>query len=458
MTKQQSPVQAPISISASQVLGVSIPTMLSQFIMTLGGFISALILSYLSTQVFAASTLILSLQLAITVVPFSLFFCLSPLVSHFVASKENLFRVGALTQASLVISLFVGAILMVLLWQIKPLLLALGQPADLATICDQYFKYFLWCIPATALLRVLFQVAMGLFCQQFVFLVSFLGLLLTTLLGIGLVFGSFGFPKMGVAGLGLSYVIQSAVMLLIFVGYFGLKKTFRPYGFFKMSSRSMLLSFQGRVLKIGSPIIVQTGNEILSFLATTIMVGWLGATALMAKQIVVRYLMLLVIPLFGLSQAASVFVGKFSAQKSVSVMQHAVKICFKIGLIYAGLIVVIFAVAPGPFIRLFLNAEQPGNSFYSLVAILLVIVAIGQVFDTIKGVAVGALRGIGDTHYAMVVSLFCVWPIGITLAYLFGFTFHWGLIGMSVAHNIAIAIAAIALYYRWRTRLKALKS
>jgi Na+-driven multidrug efflux pump len=43
-----------------------------------------------------------------------------------------------------------------------------------------------------------------------------------------------------------------------------------------------------------------------------------------------------------------------------------------------------------------------------------------------------------------------IWGIGIPLAYLFGFVFHWGLIGIAAAHNVFSVAGAFILWKRWQ--------
>ena len=63
-----------------------------------------------------------------------------------------------------------------------------------------------------------------------------------------------------------------------------------------------------RLTKIGLPIGVQATSEVLAFSAITIMIGWLGSEELAIQQMAVQYFILLVVPIFALSQASSILV------------------------------------------------------------------------------------------------------------------------------------------------------
>ena len=52
----------------------------------------------------------------------------------------------------------------------------------------------------------------------------------------------------------------------------------------------------------------------------------------------------------------------------------------------------------------------------------------------------------------MWVGLIVLYIIAIPLAYLFGFTFHWGVVGIRVACIVGFAFGAIILMRRWASK------
>ena len=439
------------------LLKVSIPMMLSQFLMTLGGFIGVFLLSFLSTKTFAASALISSTQLLLTMVPFALFFCISPMVSHFVAAKQNLPNVGVFFRSAIVLSLAVGLVVMIIFSQIGAILNLLGQPHYLVNICRQYFDVFLWVIPLSAINRVFLQVGMGLFRQKMVFLFSLISLLIFTLFASVFIFGIPNLlPSFGIRGLAMAYICQGILNFMYLIFYFLKQKDFEKYDFFNLTFWSGFKTYIAKIFAIGFPISVQTGNDLLSFFLTTMMVGWLGATALMAKQITVQYLLLLVIPLFGIGQASSTYVGKFRGEKNHKKLLQYGNLSLLVGVVYSAIVFFLFLCIPGPFIRVFSHGENFSVSFIHLVGILLAIVAAGQIFDSIKSIATGSLRGLGETKIPMLVSVISIWVVGLPFSYFLGFPMHLGLIGIALGHNVAVFFGAIILTLVWRRKARAL--
>ncbi|WP_256244210.1 MATE family efflux transporter, partial [Burkholderia ubonensis] len=225
----------------------------------------------------------------------------------------------------------------------------------------------------------------------------------------------------------------------------------RPYGLLAMRGEPVRQGVT-RIVKVGFPISVQMGNEILSFFVTTVMVGWLGIAALNVQQVATRYLLLLVIPIVGLSQAATVVSSRHFGGGRLGAVKQVGDAYTRMGVVYSLIVLAAFALMPSLFVRVFV-ADTPENAgIYHTLSIILVLIAIGQIFDAARNTLTGALRGLQDTQFPMKVSMILIWPVGVPLAYVMGFTLEWGLVGITVAHDIVMVIGAAILWQRWRNR------
>ncbi|STX29323.1 MATE efflux family protein [Legionella beliardensis] len=440
-----------------KILSTSMPIILAQLIMALTQFLSVLLISYLSPEVFAASMLIFSSQVTALTIFNSLFFCVSALVGRIVGEETNLHRVGVIFQASIILSLLLSSLVIIFFLNLEFILLFLDQPKSLITICSNYFYIFVWVVPINAVINILFQITLGVFKQKFVFILSIINLVLTIIFGYLFIFGKFGFNPMGINGLAWTFLIQSIITLVIFLAYILINKNIKNYYLFKINSLKNITASSYIILKLGIPVSLQISNELLSFFTLTIMVGWLGQQALMVNQVVMQYLFLLIIPLFGLSQSNSILVGYAWGKNRLNELRVYGNKTIILGIIYTLIIMTVFITMPKPFITIFLHNNQEITQLYEIISIVLLIVIVGQLFDGVRNIAAGGLRGLEDTTYPMLISVICIWPIGITLAYLFGFILHWGLIGITVASDISLLVAAILIFMRWRklsTKLK----
>ncbi len=74
---------------------------------------------------------------------------------------------------------------------------------------------------------------------------------------------------------------------------------------------------------------------------------------------------------------------------------------------------------------------------------LLLVAAAFQLVDALQAVASGVLRGFRDTRTAVLIAVFSYWVIGLSVAYILGFS--GGLGGVGVWAGLAFGLAAAVL-------------
>jgi len=91
---------------------------------------------------------------------------------------------------------------------------------------------------------------------------------------------------------------------------------------------------------------------------------------------------------------------------------------------------------------------------------LLFVAAVFQLFDGLQGVTTGALRGLSDTHTAMLWNLGGHWLVGLPLGYLLCFRWGYGVVGLWWGLSVGLMICGVSLIVAWRrkgTRLAAMR-
>lgn len=436
-----------------EALTISLPIMASQFMTMIGGFVNSLMVSRVDEASFAAALLISSFQLALVIVVFGLLYSVSSLIGRVLGEGRQPERVGQLFTAGCAVALLVCLPTIALLYFIRPVLLALGQSAALVELCTRFFHIYLWAVPAIGLVSVCVQLLLGTLKQGIVFLYSIGNLVVSTGLGYLLIFGKLGLPALGLDGLAWATLITSWLAALAVGGFVLRHAAYQKYALLTLQL-SGLKQYMGSIMRVGVPISVQMGNELFSFALTTIMVGWLGVEELNMQQVTSRYVLMLVIPAVGLSQAATVVISRHFGAGNFGEIKRSGRDYAAMGLVYAFVVLALFAVVPNIFIRVFIEDVPKNARMYHTLAIILVLVAIGQLFDVVRNIITGALRGLQDTKFPMQVSIITIWLVGAPLAYVMGFTLHWGLIGMALANIVGMALGCVILCWRWSSRLK----
>jgi MATE family multidrug resistance protein len=112
----------------------------------------------------------------------------------------------------------------------------------------------------------------------------------------------------------------------------------------------------------------------------------------------------------------------------------------------------VFLLAP----RLLLTLFTGDSAVISTGVSLLAVAAMFQIFDGLQVTATGVLRGIGDTHTAMVWNLIGHWGVGLPLGWWLCFRGGWGVTGLWVGLSSGLIIVALVLVRTWSIRQRRL--
>jgi MATE family multidrug resistance protein len=174
--------------------------------------------------------------------------------------------------------------------------------------------------------------------------------------------------------------------------------------------------------------------------------------ALAAHQIVLNLAALTFMVPLGLSSAAAVRVGQAVGRGDSRGAGRAGWTALALGLAFMSAAALTFLLVPASLVRLF----TPDPTVVAIGVSLLFIAAIFQLFDGTQGVLTGALRGLGDTHTAMLWNLAGHWLIGLPLGYALCFVWGWGVSGLWVGLSTGLILVGVVLLAVWTRRVRAL--
>jgi MATE family multidrug resistance protein len=201
----------------------------------------------------------------------------------------------------------------------------------------------------------------------------------------------------------------------------------------------------GRMLGVGLPAAGCLLFEGGAFAAATIMMGWLGASALAAHQIAISCAALTFMVALGLSMSVAM---RISA--AVGAAEHARLRPIWLGGAFVGFL---FALAVTAAFLLF---GRPVSSLFiqdpSVVAtasLLLVVAAVFQIFDGGQVIHAAALRGLTDVRVPAVITFVAYWLVALPVAYLLGIRGSYGPEGIWIGLAVGLAVAAVLLGVRF---------
>jgi MATE family multidrug resistance protein len=147
----------------------------------------------------------------------------------------------------------------------------------------------------------------------------------------------------------------------------------------------------------------------------------------------------------GISAAAAVAVGHAIGAGNPARARRAGLLSIALGAGFMACMAVLLLIVPRPIIHIW--THDP--SVVALGAHILAIVAGFQIFDGIQTVSTGALRGLGETRFPMLMNLTGYWILGLPCGALLCFGLKWGLSGLWTGLTVSLILIALLLSTRW---------
>ena len=251
-----------------------------------------------------------------------------------------------------------------------------------------------------------------------------------------LIFGLGPFPRLGVTGAALATFSGRSIGVL-YQFYRLMKGTERmriPPSLLRLNPRVMW-----RLLRVSLTGILQFAIANTSWIALVRIVSVFGAAALAGYTIAIRIVIFVILPSWGLSNAAATLVGQNLGAGHPQRAEQAVWRTGLYNMLFLGLIGVVFIFSATPLVRLF--THDP--AVVPLAASALRILSYGNIAYAYGMVMLQSFNGAGDTVTPTIVNFFGFWVLEIPLAW--WLALHQGLRSTGVFFSIVIAQAAVAL-------------
>ncbi|WP_417523146.1 MATE family efflux transporter [Marinovum sp.] len=364
-------------------------------------------------------------------------FAVMPLVAAAAAEGDEI-GLRRITRMGLWLSVIYGALFLPMFWFSAPLLQALGQDPALAAEAQVYLRITGAALIPALLVMVIKSYLAALERTAVVFWITVIAAVANALANYMLIFGNWGAPELGVAGAACASFSVHVISLLGVVIY--ARTSLPQHALFARLWRPDF-DVMARVLRMGVPIGLTNFAEVGLFAASSIMMGWLGTVALAAHGIVLQLATAAFMVHLGLSNAATVRAGIAHGQKDPLSLRRGAQAVIALSAVFALVSCAVFLLWPEPLISLFLSPDDPDRA--AILAIgtgLLVMAALFQLADGMQVLGLGLLRGVQDTTVPMIIAAISYWGLGLTTAYLLGFT--WGFGGTGVWAGLVIGLAA----------------
>jgi len=258
------------------------------------------------------------------------------------------------------------------------------------------------------------------------------------------IYGHCGMPALGVRGSALSTVFARIYMAAVLVYAAWAHEAKRGHALFTHWPGPHLERIRA-LMKLGLPAASQVVLEVAAFGAATVMASHLTPISLATHEIVLSCAAYTYMVPLGISAAAAVAVGHAIGAGNPARARRAGLLSIALGAGFMAFMAVLLLIVPRPIIHIW--THDP--SVVALGAHILAIVAGFQIFDGTQTVCTGALRGLGETRFPMLMNLTGYWILGLPCGALLCFGLKWGLSGLWTGLTVSLILIALLLSARW---------
>ncbi|MGB5355694.1 MAG: MATE family efflux transporter [Eudoraea sp.] len=353
----------------------------------------------------------------------------------------------------IVLCTLIGLALFGLIQLSKPILQYMQQPPEVVELSLPYLDLVAFSLVPLIMFQAFKQFSEGLSQTKYPMYATIVANVVNIILNYLLIFGSFGFPKLGIVGAALGTLISRVIMLIMLWYLLKKKKKFHDYvtGFnFKEIEKRVMR----KIINLGFPSALQMFFEVAIFTAAIWLSGVLGKNPQAANQIALNLSSMTFMFGMGLGVAAMIRVGNQKGLHNYTELKRIAESIFLLTLIIEIVFAVLFLVGRHWFPTIYLDMGDLANQMdnmevIGLAAQLLLVAAFFQISDGLQVVILGALRGLQDVKIPTFITFIAYWIIGFPISYYLGLHTSLKSTGIWIGLLSGLTASAIMLYLRF---------
>lgn len=425
-----------------QLVKLSVPITIGQVALIATGFVDTIMAGHISPLALGAIAVGANLWIPVYLFSVGLMMAVSSMVSHYFGAAQYS-SIRDLIKQSLLVSGVLGGLGFFTVRQLSILLDWIGIDAGIVPVATDYLLAVSWGIPAVCAYLALRFASEGIGYTRPMMLIQVTGLVFNIFLNYVFMFGKLGVPAMGAVGAGWATAAVMWINLLMLVLY--IISHHRYADIWQAEKLKADWKRTREMLRLGLPIALTLVNEVGMFSAVGLLMGSLGVVEVAAHQIAINFAgMMFMIPL-GISAATTIRVGHaLGEQRPLDARFRGLA-----GISLAGMCMFatasIMLLLPDYIVSIYSDDADVGRMAVSL----LFMAAIFQLSDGIQVSAAGALRGVKDTLYPLLVSVVAYWLIGLPFSYYLGIRQQFGPQGLWMGLVASLTLAAVWLVWRF---------
>ncbi len=434
-----------------EFFSIAFPLVISNVSITLMHFVDRLFLSWSSPEEIAACIPAGTFSWALL----SVFIGISEYTNTFVAQfygAQQYPSIGRATWQGIFFSLFCGLCSLLLLPFGIILFNYIGHPPEIVVFEKQYF----WIIYTGGTFIILKESLSSFYSgrgkTKIIMIVNIIANGMNCVLDYFLIFGIPGYiAPMGIRGAALATVISIIFACLAFLFLFLMPSNALRYHTRKIRVDWILLK---RMIRFGAPSGIQFFLEVSSFTVFVFIIGGLGKIELAASNIAMSISALAWLPMLGAGMATAILVGQYIGRQNIKIAEKSAYTALFSVEVYMIFFALVYLCFPNQLISLFqssiTNPDVPYEEIQRYGKTILFLVAVYQIGDAMNISFSGALRGAGDTSFAMWTNVFCSWIFFVPGTVIIVTILQKGLIGAWIWAGAYITLLGFVFWFRFR--------
>ncbi len=382
------------------ILTIAIPLIFTTGSWALQNFIDRVFLTWYSKEAMAASMPAGMLNFTLVSLFMGTVGYVSTFVAQYYGSDQNEMMGKVLWQA-LYISVISGIIIMLFYPFADDIFTLVGHAGTVREYETAYFRIL--CFGAVPLVAssAMSGFFSGIGKTWIILIANFAATAENIIMDYLLIFGYFGFPRMGIEGAAIATALSACVSFIIYAavlfrssynGTFNTVRGWRPD-----------MGLLRRLIRFGLPNGIQFFLDMLGITIFILIIGRLGTESLAATNIAFNVNTFAFMPMIGLGITVSVLVGQYLGMNDPGKAEYSVYSGLHLAIAYMGSIALLYVFAPGLFLYFYAAGTDAEivKPTADLAKVLLRFVALYCVFDAMNIIFASAIKGAGDTRFVM---------------------------------------------------------
>lgn len=425
-----------------KIAQLSYPIIIGQIGIVLMGVADVIMIGRIDATNLAAAGLANSIFFLVVIIGIGALMAVSSLVAQSKGAGHNnecaaFFRQGLLS--SVVLSILISTILFTIASNME----IFKQNVEVTALSSKFLN---WLNLGTLPLLVFTaskQFSDGLSFTKPSAIITIVALGINVFLNWLLIYGHWGFPKLGLVGAGIATDVARIFMAVTMISFVLIHHQYKH--FIRIKEKVNQLKFFKEIFRVGLPSGFQYFFEIAAFSASGIIIGWIGKNEQAAHHIALNIASITYMIATGISSAGSILVGDSLGRKHKTDLIRSGKSALILGILFMASSAIILSSFSKVIVGLYIeDITVAGMAVY-----LILIAAVFQLSDGIQCVSLGILRGIEDTKIPTFITIISYWIIGIPVGYILAFKFGWSLYGIWTGLLIGLTFSATMLSWRF---------